>query len=236
MINETSIESILFLDIETVSAYRTYEDIPEKSQKFWEKKSNSIKKAEEETAKNLYEKAGIYSEFGKIICISVAFVSKNKLRIKSFYNDNEKILLSDFANLLNQFFSKPYSRLCAHNGKEFDFPYICRRMLIHKITIPTILHVMGKKPWETSFLDTMEMWKFGDYKSYTSLDLLADLFNINSPKEDIDGSMVNHIYWEEHDLERIKTYCQKDVLTVVQLFLCYQAKEIFNLEDIIYVE
>ncbi|MDD2622324.1 MAG: 3'-5' exonuclease [Bacteroidales bacterium] len=227
-------ETILFLDIETVPAYATYAELPECMRKCWDKKANVLKKNDEDTPESLYQRAGIYAEYGKIVCISVAYIRKDKLRIKSFYGENEKDVLNDFADLLNRYFNASQHYLCAHNGKEFDFPYLCRRMLIHKIPLPFLLNVSGKKPWETAFLDTMDMWRFGDYKNYTSLEVLALLFNIDTPKDDLDGSMVAQTYWEHHDLERIKTYCEKDVLTIVQLYLSYQAKDLLKKEDIIY--
>ena len=227
-------ETILFLDIETVPAYATYAELPECMRKCWDKKANVLKKNDEDTPESLYQRAGIYAEYGKIVCISVAYIRTDKLRIKSFYGENEKDVLNDFADLLNRYFNASQHYLCAHNGKEFDFPYLCRRMLIHKIPLPFLLNVSGKKPWETAFLDTMDMWRFGDYKNYTSLEVLALLFNIDTPKDDLDGSMVAQTYWEHHDLERIKTYCEKDVLTIVQLYLSYQAKDLLKKEDIIY--
>ncbi|MDY0015252.1 MAG: 3'-5' exonuclease [Bacteroidales bacterium] len=235
MHKQTTLESILFLDIETVAAYPDYQGLSDRMKFFWDKKAEHLRKSEEDTPENLYPRAGIYAEFGKIICISVAYIREKRVRIKSFYGDDEKTLLEDFATLLRTHFNGSHHRLCAHNGKEFDFPYICRRMLIHKIKLPSILDVSGKKPWETTFLDTMEMWRFGDYKQYTSLDLLATLFSIDSPKDDIDGSKVNDCYWKEKALERIKTYCEKDVLTVVQLYVSYYGKNLYRAEDIMYV-
>ena len=228
-----SLEHILFLDIETVGIVQSYNQLDERMQKLWDKKAERLKDTAEQTPEATYKKAGIYAEFGKVICISVAFLKDDKLRIKSFYNDDELVLLENFAGLLNTYFSKNHHRLCAHNGKEFDFPYLCRRMLVNGIPIPTILDASGKKPWETTFLDTLEMWKFGDYKHYTSLDLLAALFDIPSPKGDIDGSMVHDTYWQEKDVKRIAEYCAKDVLTVVQLLLRYQGKELLSEDKII---
>jgi DNA polymerase elongation subunit (family B) len=225
-------EHILFLDIETASAVEFYSQLSPRMQQLWDKKIKKTGQIEEETAEQLYPNAGFYAEFGKVICISVAYLKGNEARIKSFVHEEEKTLLQDFANLLNIHFSKSHHRLCAHNGKEFDFPYLCRRMLINGIAIPSILNVSGKKPWETPFLDTLELWKFGDYKHYTSLDLLAEIFNIPSPKDDIDGSMIYETYWKLKDIERIKTYCEKDVLTVVQLFLRYHGKELLTEDQI----
>ncbi len=235
MHEQTTLESILFIDIETVAASSDYQGLSERMKYFWDKKAQHLQKSEEDNPENLYSRAGIYAEFGKIICISVAYIREQRVRIKSFYGDDEKLLLEAFTTLLNTYYNGSHHRLCAHNGKEFDFPYICRRMLIHKIKLPSILDVSGKKPWETTFLDTMEMWRFGDYKQYTSLDLLASLFGIDSPKDDIDGSKVNDCYWKEKALERIKTYCEKDVLTVVQLYVSYYGKNLYRAEDILYV-
>lgn len=232
---QQSFEHILFLDIETVGTVESYSQLDEQMKQHWDKKSQWIKHPEEQTPELLYSRAGIYAEFGKIICISVAYIKGDTLRIKSFTAEDEKSLLLDFAALLNNHFSKDYHRLCAHNGKEFDFPYICRRMLLNGISLPATLNVTGKKPWETSFLDTLEMWKFGDYKHYTSLDLLATLFHIPSPKDDIDGSQVHEIYWQTKDIQRIAHYCEKDVLTVVQLFLRYNGKELLKENQIMIV-
>ncbi|MDR1180488.1 MAG: 3'-5' exonuclease [Bacteroidales bacterium] len=232
-IEKNNMEHILFLDIETVSITESYFQLDARMQRLWDKKCERIKKTEEQTPEQLYQRAGIYAEFGKVICISAACFRGDKLRVKSYINEEEKILLQKFSDLLNKSFSENHHKLCAHNGKEFDFPYLCRRMLVNGISIPKILDVSGKKPWETSFFDTMEMWKFGDYKSYTSLDLLAAVFGIPSPKDDIDGSMVYETYWKFKNLEQIKTYCEKDVLTVVQLFLRYHGKEMLTNHQIV---
>ena len=229
-------ENILFLDIETVGAAASYSLLDAQMKSFWDKKAGQIRKDAEDTPENSYQKAGIYAEFGKIVCISVAFLKDGLLRIKSFANEDEKIILQSFANLLNSYYYKPHHRLCAHNGREFDFPYLCRRMLINAIPIPFILDATGKKPWENPFLDTLELWKFGDYKHYTSLDLLANIFGIPSPKDDIDGSMVHQIYWENRDLNRIATYCEKDVLTIVQLYMRYNGLELLPEDKIVIVK
>jgi DNA polymerase elongation subunit (family B) len=228
-------ENVLFLDIETVGAVASYHQLEPKIKLFWDKKADNIKKDSGDSPEKCYQKAGIYAEFGKIVCISVGFLKNGLLRIKSFAKDYETELLQEFAALLNTYFNKARHRLCAHNGKEFDFPYICRRMLIKGIPIPLILDVVGKKPWETTFFDTLEMWKFGDYKHYTSLDLLATVFGIPSPKDDIDGGMVHQVYWETGDLQRIARYCEKDVLTIVQLYLRYNGMELLSEEKVICV-
>lgn len=219
---------ILFLDIETVSATPEYEQLSPRMKALWNKKANRIARNDEDTPETLYNSAGIFAEFGKIIVISAGFISGDEFRLTSFYGDNESKLLTGFADLLNQHFYLPDHYLCAHNGKEFDFPYIARRMLINRISLPNILNIPGKKPWEVKHLDTMELWKFGDYKHYTSLDLLTAVFNIPTPKDDISGSDVGRVYWQENDLERIVGYCEKDALAVAQLYLRYLNKSVIE--------
>lgn len=210
---------ILFLDIETVPFVEKWQYLSPNMQELWSKKIEK-QLIEDQTAEEFYEKrAGIMAEFGKIVCISCGYItSEEKIKIKSFYGDDEKLILNEFAQMLNNYYHKKDSYLCAHNGKEFDFPYLARRMLINGIQLPKALSLQGKKPWEIPHLDTMELWKFGDYKHYTSLNLLAAVFEIPTPKDDIDGAQVAEVYYKEHDLERIKTYCEKDVLTVAQVF------------------
>ena len=233
MLDKISFEQILFLDIETVPQSVSLNQVPEDMRELWVKKAKFLSNKEEDTPESLYERAGIYAEFGKIVCISFAKFHDGVLRVKSFYDDNEKVILNQFADLMQSL--KPNILLCAHNGKEFDFPYIARRMLINGIALPLALDNAGKKPWEINHLDTLELWKFGDYKSYTSLVLLAAVFGIPTPKDDIDGSMVASVYWQEHDLERIKTYCQKDVITLAQLILKFKGKPLLEEDKILYV-
>ena len=231
MLENLNLKNILFLDIETVPQYATYEEVPPDFANLWEKKVQSLRK-DDESLDVSYRRAGIYAEFGKIICISCGyFTTGNKFRIKSFYGHNEKKLLLEFSEVLLKHFNSSDKFLCAHNGKEFDFPFLCRRMVIHQLALPSILDTAGKKPWEVSHLDTMELWKFGDYKSYTSLNLLALILGIPTPKDDIDGSMVWQVYWEEKNLERIVTYCQKDVLTVAQILRKFRREELIPMEE-----
>jgi len=221
MLENTKPEDVMFLDIETVPAASSFDLLDPAFQILWEKKSKQFRN-EEQTAGDAFERAGIYAEFGKIICISVGFIKEKNpfcFRIKSFYGDDEKSLLSEFSAMIVKFSKNRDSLLCAHNGKEFDYPYIARRMIINNLIIPEILDNAGKKPWEIKLLDTMDLWKFGDYKSYTSLDLLTSVLGITSPKDDIDGSMVAGIYWNNRDLKRIAKYCEKDVLAVAQVLL-----------------
>lgn len=220
----TPLQHILFLDIETVSQYPDYNDLPENWKELWGRKAEVLlRNKEEQTPESIYERAAIYAEFGKVVCISCGIITgtgdDKKLLIKSFAGDDEKEILSSFCDMLTKWSNDHPKYLCAHNGKEFDFPYLCRRMIILDICIPSMLQISGKKPWEVGHLDTMEMWKFGDYKSYTSLNLLANVLGIPTPKDDIDGSMVGQVYWKGRDVDRIARYCQKDVITLTQIYL-----------------
>lgn len=218
------VNNILFLDIETVPQFMSYQDLPGEWRVLWDlKASYLIRNKEAETAESIYPRAGIYAEFGRIVCISCGVLQgsgeQRKLVIKSFWGDDEALLLHQFSEMLNKWASDSSKYLCAHNGKEFDFPYLCRRLIINNLPIPQILQLSGKKPWEVNHLDTLDLWKFGDYKSYTSLNLLAHSLDIPTPKDDIDGSRVWEVYWLEKNLGRIVAYCQKDVLTVAKIFL-----------------
>jgi 3'-5' exonuclease len=222
MLDNLKVEDIMFLDIETVPESSSFELLNMAMQNLWDKKSRQFRTPDQK-AQDVYERAGIYSEFGKIICISVGFIKgKNPFtfRLKSFFGKDEKSLLSEFSVMLSKFSkTNKEATLCAHNGKEFDFPYIARRMIINELTIPEILDNAGKKPWEIKLLDTMDLWKFGDYKNYTSLDLLTSVLGIPTPKDDIDGSMVAGIFYEKDDLQRIVQYCEKDVLAIARVLL-----------------
>ncbi len=226
------LKRVLFLDIETAPQYPDYDLLPDILKKHWTKKMTRIHRSpiEEEAPdpKVWYPlRAGIFSEFAKVICITLGIVpdiDAGQIRLKSIYGDDERELLLSFIELINKHYpSSDNSWLCGHNIKEFDIPFLCRRMVVHRLPLPNILQISGKKPWELNYLlDTMEMWKFGDYKHYTSLDLLATILDIPSPKDDIDGSDVGRVYWEENDLERIVTYCEKDVRTVARVYLRLQ--------------
>lgn len=212
---ETKTDKILFVDIETAPLIYHYKDLDGNSKKLWDKKWQY---SPEISAEERYNKAGIFAEFAKVVCISFGNFHGGKFYVKSFFGHNEKHLLESFADYLNKYYNTDLHNLCAHNGKEFDFPFLCRRMLINGVPIPRILSISGKKPWEVKLLDTLEMWKFGDYKSFTSLDLLAHVFGLPSPKGEIDGSDVARTYWEENDLEKIKDYCLRDVVTLASVF------------------
>lgn len=213
------VSDVLFIDIETVPQFPEYGEVPLHIRSEWEKKCAVMQRIQAAEPAVFYEKAGIYAEFGKIICISAVWMEKEELTHCNFFGHDEEALLREFGSLTEQFFKRGNKRLCAHNGKEFDFPYIGRRMLVNGIRLPDPFRIAGKKPWEIPHLDTMELWKFGDYKNYTSLSLLASVFGLPSPKNDIDGSMVGRIYWESGDLERIARYCCQDANTVAHLYM-----------------
>ena len=228
MLQNIPLEKVLFLDIETVPQYGNWDEMDESLQKLWDKKTLHQRK-DDFTAEEFYkERGGIMAEFGKVICISVGILDKSdKIMIKSFAGDDEKKLLEEFGEIFN----RPKLRdviLCAHNGKEFDFPWIARRFLINGMEPPKPFQLFGKKPWEIPHLDTKELWKFGDYKSYVSLELLANVFGIPTPKDDIDGSMVASMYWIEKDLFRIVQYCEKDVLTLANVFRRMRQEELLE--------
>lgn len=234
MHSEVKTGDVLFLDIETVPFASSFTDASLAIQNLWDKKSKQFR-SDDETAEEVWQRAGIYAEFGKIICISVGIISGEnpyKLRLKSFFGDDEKELLSQFSSMLARFKPERELNLCAHNGREFDFPYIARRMIIAGLKVPPILDNSGKKPWEVKLLDTMDMWKFGDYKHFTSLDLLTNILGIPTPKDDIDGGMVASVYWTNNDLKRIVFYCEKDVLAVAQVFLALRAEPLISPEDV----
>ncbi|MFT4777572.1 MAG: hypothetical protein ACI923_000091 [Flavobacteriales bacterium] len=239
MLRYLDLENILFLDIETVPAVQHFDELDDDWKSLWESKSKYFREKDDIELSDSYERAGVYAEFGKIVCITVGYLRQSKgerkYRTTSFYGHDEKELLHNFANLLNNHFNGKDFQLCAHNGKEFDFPFISRRMLVNGVALPMLLDTAGKKPWEVSHLDTMEMWKFGDYKNYTSIKVLTKLFGIPTPKDDIDGSDVARVYYEEGDLDRIEIYCKKDVLAVVQLLLKYRGEELIEEDAIIEV-
>ena len=240
MLEAISSEDILFIDIETVPQKADFTELPEHFQKLWDKKSVYFRD-ETQVAADVYERAGIYAEFGRIICISAGvIIQKNGeryYRVKSFHDSDEKKLLSDFNDMLEKFTSNPGKKLCAHNGIEFDYPYIARRTLINGLRLPRILDISGAKPWEIKdrLLDTLQMWKFGDYKNYTSLDLLCAVFDIPTPKDDIDGSQVAQTYYQEGDLDRIIRYCEKDTLALANLILRYKGESIISIDNLLVV-
>jgi DNA polymerase elongation subunit (family B) len=218
------VNNILFLDIETASQQEHYSSLDSDARALWDHKSKrEIKDPEKDTSETVYERASIYAEFGKIICISCGCLKgkgeDRELVVKSFCCDEEPDLLQQLHEMLKRWGKDKSHYLCAHNGKEFDFPYISRRMLINGIPLPEILDHSGKKPWEVPYLDTLDLWKFGDKKNYTSLNLLAHVFKVPSPKNDIDGSKIYTVYYKEKNLPRIVKYCEQDVITLAQVYL-----------------
>ena len=233
-------EDILYIDIETVPQYPELLHAPEVIQHLWDKKSCCLRN-EDQLPADVYQKAGIYAEFGRIICISAGVVipkdGQRFYKVKSYCDNDEKKLLTGFNNMLELFTSNPKKKICAHNGQEFDYPYIARRTLINGLCLPKILDISGSKPWEIKdrMLDTLQMWKFGDYKNYTSLELLCAVFNIPTPKDDIDGSQVAHVYYQDKNLERIVRYCEKDTLALANLLMRYKGEDIIPFENLIRV-
>ncbi len=251
MIEHIDATKVLFLDIETVSGRAEYGQLDENFQALWAHKARGVLRryddpepiSEEDLSAAYLGRAAIFAEFGKIVCISVGVLYRDredqalKIRLKSYASDDEAELLKGFSELLNQYYTDPNKHgICGHNIKEFDIPYICRRMVVNQLPFPRLLDIAGKKPWETKHLiDTLELWKFGDRKSFTSLKLLAAVLGFPSPKDDIDGSMVGRVYWEEKDLPRIAHYCEKDVLATTQLFLRFQLKPLLEAEQVLHV-
>jgi uncharacterized protein YprB with RNaseH-like and TPR domain len=233
------VNDLLFLDIETVPQEEFWSEVPEITKKLFIQKT-AYQRKENVSSETFYERAGIWAEFGKIICISVGYFvdleNKKQLRLRSFFGDDEHKILTDFKVLLETHFTKKSHVLCAHNGKEFDFPFIARRMIVHRIALPKKLNLFGKKPWEVPHLDTLEMWKFGDYKQYTSLKLLTTILGIPSPKDDIDGSEVAKVYYKEKNMQRIVSYCEKDTIAVAQVLLRFHNLELLTEKNIVFVD
>ena len=239
MLNHVVLQNLLVIDIETAPVVPELESLPTVMQNAWERKVGKQRPEDVTPQEHFFNRAGIFAEFGKIVCISVGYFLDDKntgklnSRIKSFSGREEKPILEGFFELLNhQRFNTPEIGLAGHNIKEFDVPYICRRALVNGLILPKILDISGRKPWETNFVDTMNLWKFGDYKNYTSLALLASLFGLPTPKDDIDGSEVGTVFWHQDDVDRITRYCQKDVLAVAQLLLHFKGMPVLDDQDV----
>lgn len=222
--------NILFLDIETVPVAYHYHELAPAAKELWDKKW-AFKK--ESDPAELYEKAGIHAEFSKIVCIGLGYYAYSDFRVKAIAGDNEEELLNEFVKIVNQFFNKEENVFCAHNGKEFDYPFLSRRMLVNGVQFPKNFQLQGLKPWEVKHLDTMEMWRFGDMKNFTSLSLLAHAFGLPSPKDEMDGSQVAKVYYEEKNLDKIKEYCIKDVVTLARIYQKFTGQAPVKDEDII---
>ena len=234
MIDRLNLNNILFIDIETVPEEQNFISLDDEMKQLWEHKTQYQRK-DDFSPEDFYDRAGIWAEFGRIICISAGFfINKGDIRnfrVTSFFGTEKKIL-TDFSNLLDNHFNQPQHALCGHNAKEFDIPFIARRMIINQIAIPQKLNLFGKKPWEIPHLDTLELWKFGDFKHFTSLKLLTKILGIPSPKGDIDGSQVANVYYIEKDIDRIINYCEKDVIAVAQIFLRFRREELLIDDEI----
>lgn len=224
MLENLDITNVLAIDIETVPMVEHYDQLEDHWKKLWDIKSQQ--KYPNLTPAESWPSAGIYAEFGKIVCISAgAFVRWGKsfqFKVKSYASENEVTILEEFNDMLEKYMKTPANTLASHNGREFDYPYIARRLMINRMDIPMILDIAGRRPWEINLVDTMELWKFGDFKAYTSLSLIAACLGIPSSKDDIDGSQVYSVYYKEKDLERIKTYCQKDVILLGKILLRFK--------------
>jgi DNA polymerase elongation subunit (family B) len=229
MLEHINVFNLMFIDIETVPQESSFEKLNENLRQLWSTKHSQLHTIDESPEDGYLKRAGVFSEFAKVICISVGVFYKEKetgtrkFRIKTFAGDDERELLQNFVELLSGKFSKDDRyHFCGHNIREFDIPFICRRLVIHQIDIPPILNLSGKRPWEVNDVDTLQLWKFGDYKHFTSLKLLAEVLNIPTPKDDIEGKDVCRVYWAEKGLERIAAYCRKDVVTVARLLLRFK--------------
>ncbi len=237
MLEKIRLNHILFLDIETVPQEEYFDSLDDEMKALWELKTQYQRK-DEYSPEAFYDRAGIWAEFGKIVCLSVGyFILKSDcrtFRVTSFFGEEAKIL-KDFNNLLSNYFEGPQFVLCGHNAKEFDFPFIARRMIVNGIPLPSKLNLFGKKPWEIAHLDTMELWKFGDYKHYTSLKLLSKILGIPTSKDNIDGSQVGEVFYKEKNIDRIVTYCEKDVIAVAQILLKLRREDLLCEDEIIHV-
>ncbi|SEK96421.1 3'-5' exonuclease [Parapedobacter koreensis] len=237
MLELLDLQQVFVLDIETVPQKTTYKELPPHFQELWAHKAKNILQ-EGESAADVYHTAGLHAEFGKIICLSVGIFyqryGRMGFRVKSFMQADEKELLTDFSTLLRR---QPASLvLCGHNGKSFDFPYICKRIIINGLALPPQLDISGKKPWEINHLDTMELWRFGDFRNNVSLNLIAAVLGIPTPKDDISGEDVYQVYYEENNLERIRIYCEKDVITTAQILRRLRSEPLIDLDDISFAE
>jgi len=237
MLDHLHLENLICLDIETVPGFQVFSEMPEQLKELYLKKSERLKQENETEEEQYFNHAGIYAEFGKVVCISIGIFRKEKdqlqLRMKSIFGDDEKKLLNEFSEILNKHYNKPDRfQFCGHNIREFDIPYLSRRLLINHLPLPVLLDISGRKPWEVNMIDTLQLWRFGDVKHFTSLKLLALILGIDSPKDDIEGKDVGRVYWKEKNLQRIVEYCQRDVITVAQLILRFKGVPLLGKQEI----
>jgi 3'-5' exonuclease len=241
MLHKMPLENFLVMDIETVSEAKDFAQLDENWQQLWADK-NRYSIPDNVTPADYYpQRAGVMAEFAKVVCISLGYFKKEgafyQFRVKSIAGHDEKQLLQQFVHTIMQFEAANNKwSFTGHNIKEFDLPFLCRRMVINGIAIPENLDFQNMKPWETNIVDTFQYWRFGDYKHYTSLKLLAAALKVPSPKDDIDGSMVGQVYWQENNLPRIVTYCGKDVVTVANIILRFKGMPLLKEEDVIIVQ
>ncbi len=249
ILRSVDLTRVFFVDIETAPGRADFAEHAPRQQQLWTtfcEKRHAKELEAGQTPADLFARAGLYAEFGQVVCISVGYFRLEadgglRFYVKSFASTDECEVLHGFATALGE--RRPYGTklamattrehdnprecghfLCAHNGREFDYAYLGRRMMICGVPLPKMLDISGYKPWELPhLLDTMDLWKFGDGKGYTALNLLAGVFNIPSPKDDIDGSQVGRVFWTEGQagVERIATYCEKDVITTARVYLHY---------------
>lgn len=242
LLKNGQLRNLLFIDIETVPQYSSHDQLPNEWQTLWNEKQQIYKNIEGSAAENYLNRAGIFSEFAKVVCISLGYFHYQRelradvFRIKTFAAENEKQLLMDFAKLIHDYFDADKFQFCGHNIREFDIPFLCRRLMINHIPLPDMLDVSGKKPWELNDIDTLHLWRFGDHKNYTSLKLMAAALGIPSPKDEIEGKDICHEYWIKKNLEGIVHYCQKDVITVARLLMRFRNEpELLQEKDVIFV-
>ncbi|MDB5231987.1 MAG: 3-5 exonuclease [Chitinophagaceae bacterium] len=238
VLNDQSIYRLLLLDIETVPIVPRLNDLPDVTRSLWSARISKTMPENTDPADAWRSRAGIMAEFAKIICISTGYFYKDDsgntcLRLKNLLSDDEPLLLQQFCELVTKYQAVNHSFLFAgHNIKEFDIPFLCRRMMINFMQLPACMQINGAKPWEVNMLDTLQWWKFGDYKNYISLNLLAHVLGVPSPKTDMDGSMVQDVYYVDKDLERISAYCQKDVEALANVILRFANMPILKDENI----
>jgi DNA polymerase elongation subunit (family B) len=238
-----NLHQLLFIDIETVPEYSDFSNLTKTMQDLWTAKHSLLKTEDESAEEGYLKRAGVYAEFAKVICVSIGYFKTEKenlkltFRVKSFYGDNENNLLQEFSSLIRKSFDNPERfQFCGHNIREFDVPFLSRRMLINGIALPEMFDNSGKRPWQINYIDTLQLWKFGDYKNFVSLKLLAEILGVPSSKSDIEGKDVCRVYWEEKDLKRIVDYCQKDVITTARLLQKFKGMEsTINEADIVIV-
>lgn len=232
MYNDIAAENILFFDIETAPAFATFADADADTQHLWQQKTDKQHAGEPYDLEESYLQAGLSAEFGRVVCISCGIITRNangqrEITTTSYCSGNERELLDGFRKMLNAFTMGSYNRrrLCGHNIREFDVPFIGRRMLIHGLPLSPALNVIGVKPWDSPLIDTMEIWKFGKRTDNVALKTLCHVFGHPTPKDDIDGSQVGRVFHQEKDLQRIATYCEKDVVATARVFLSMRGEE-----------